>query len=81
MNGMILYMSCQRDSESHGFKNPMFKPKIKCFGLQRQERNLKLSEKKCLTSSKRCDIINEFTSREENDRTLKIEQHDKQKQS
>ena len=64
--GVVLYMSCQRDSNTRGSQNRMVEPKVKKSAPQvaeiRTEKNLKNNLKKCLTNSKLRDIINEFTS-------------------
>ena len=75
--GMILYMSCQRDSDTRELKKLISKPKTSDFNWNFGfKKKLKNFEKKCLTSWKQCDIINEFTSVNEKHRTLKIEQHE-----
>ena len=64
--GVVLYMSCQRDSDTRGSQNRMVEPKVKKSAPQvaeiRMKKNLKNNLKKCLTNSKPRDIINEFTS-------------------
>ena len=75
--GMILYMSCQRDSDAQELKKLISKPKTSDFDWNFGfKKKLKKLWKKCLTSWKQCDIINEFTSVNETHRTLKIEQHE-----